>query len=87
MSFYIFTFQNSRPRKCRSAVALIDSKQPTSYLSDIVRFSPPLIVCEIFANQEKKTLTLRMKIKVKKKRNGTCAIRQEIIEPMQFILS
>ena len=45
------------------------------------------IVCEIFAKNKKnaKTLTLLMKVKAKRLRNGTCAIRLDMFESIQVI--
>ena len=77
--FEIFIFQNSWPWKCRSkswcstfAVAPIDSKYRTIYdgNSNVCSIS----LYEIFTNQMQ-SLTLKMKAKVKEKKNGSCAIR------------
>ena len=57
-------------------MAPFDGKFETSYLMAIVMRALSLTIYEIFANQIKcKKLTLKMKVKVKKEKNWTCANR------------
>ena len=53
----------------------------------IVMFTLSLTIYEIFVNKTIRTLTLKMKVKVKKYKDGTCAIQLEMFEsiPVNFV--
>ena len=62
-------------------MAPFDDKYMTSYMMTIVMFALSLIVCKIFSNQDKcKILTLKMKVKFKEEKNGTCAVSPEMFD-------
>ena len=55
----------------------------TSYLMAMVMFDPSLTIYGIFANQvtcQKFDLKMKVKVKVKEAKNGTCEILLEIFE-------
>ena len=92
--FEIFTFQNVWPWTCRSrpwcttfTVMPFNAKCITSYLMVIVMFARYLTIYEMFAKQLAKSLTLKMNIKVKKEKNGTCGIRLEMFNSIKVIFS
>ena len=58
----------------------------TSYLMAILMFALSLTVCDIFATQEKcQNFDLENECQVQGEKNGTCAIRLEIVESILVI--
>ena len=70
----------SRSRCTTFAMAPFDGEQLTCYLIPIVMFALSLSVCMMFTNNNMHVLTLKMKVKFKEKKNGTCVIQLEMFE-------
>ena len=69
-----------------SAVTPFDGKYLTSYLMAIVMFAQFLAICEIFTKLiNAKRLTLKMKVKIKKEKNWTCANQLKMFDPIYVI--